>query len=263
MKSEKILLVFFVFLLTLLPFKIALPQNDVEKFDTIVLDPGHGGKDTGAKGKFLKIYEKDVVLSVAKLLKEKIETRMGITVILTRSDDYFVPIKDRTAIANNHKADLLISIHTNAAFREGANGFEAFILSNKSSDKAAQTVAVSENKAIELEDTPEYFKDELNSLLWSLAQNQFLDESCQLCDIIQKEYSNSLNITNRGIKQAPFYVLYGAIMPAVLVEIGFVTNKTEEEKLSTTGYQDKISEILYKSILIYRDDYFNKKMLKR
>jgi N-acetylmuramoyl-L-alanine amidase len=237
-------------------------KEEFNKFDVIVLDPGHGGKDWGAKGSATGLKEKDVVLEVVKMLKDKLENKMGITVYLTRTGDYFVPLKDRTATANNQKADLFVSIHTNAAFREGANGFEAFILSNQASDKAAETVANSENQVIELENIPAGSKDELNSLLWSLAQNQFLEESCHLCDILQKEYCKTLNVTNRGIKQAPLYVLYGATMPAVLIEIGFLTNRIEEGKLATSDYKERIVDIIYRSVLMYRDEYYNKKMFQ-
>jgi len=236
--------------------------EDEDKFDVIVLDPGHGGKDWGAKGAILGIKEKDIVLDVAKRLEKKLEEKMGVSVYLTRTGDYFVPLKERTAIANNYKADLFISIHTNAAFREGASGFEAYILSSQASDKSAEAVASSENKVMAFEDIPPGSEEELNSLLWSLAQNQFLEESCQLCDIMQREYSRTLNVPNRGIKQAPLYVLYGATMPAVLVEIGFLTNHIEERKLATDEYKDIITDILYRSILIYRDEYYNKKMSK-
>jgi len=235
-------------------------SEEINKFDIIVLDPGHGGKDWGAKGTTTGLKEKDVVLDVAKILERKLEKKMGVSVYLTRTGDYFVPLKDRTAIANNHTADLFISIHTNAAFREGASGFEAFILSNQASDKAAEAVARSENQVIELENIPPDDKDNLNTLLWSLAQNQYLEESCQLCDIMQKEYSKTLNVPNRGIKQAPLYVLYGATMPAVLIEIGFLTNRIEEEKLSTDDYKETIADIIYRSIFTYKEDYYNKKM---
>ncbi len=218
----------------------------------IVIDPGHGGKDPGACGKTLK--EKDAVFEIAKRLKEKIEESSGIEVILTRDDDYFVPLPERTALANYKKADLFISIHANAAFSKGATGFEVFHLSAMASDKEAAALAELENKSIKL-DGKDGAKDYTQQILADIAQSGFVKESIELASAIQKEVVNRLGMKARGVKSANFYVLKDALMPAVLVETGFISNGYEESRLKDEKFLEGMTNSLCDAILRYKESY--------
>jgi N-acetylmuramoyl-L-alanine amidase len=218
----------------------------------IVIDPGHGGKDSGACGKTLK--EKDVVLNIAKRLKERIEEESGIEVILTRDDDYYVPLPERTALANYKKADLFISIHANAAFSKSATGFEVFHLSAIASDKQAEALAELENSSIKL-DGKDGFKDYTQQILADMAQSGFVKESIELASAIQKEVVSRLNMKARGVKSANFYVLKDALMPAVLVETGFISNGYEESRLKDEKFLYGMTDSLCDAILRYKESY--------
>ncbi|MEK9150107.1 MAG: N-acetylmuramoyl-L-alanine amidase [Candidatus Desantisbacteria bacterium] len=218
----------------------------------IVIDPGHGGKDPGACGKTLK--EKDAVLNIAMRLKAKIEEGSGIEVILTRDDDYYVPLPERTALANYKKADLFVSIHANAAFSKGATGFEVFHLSAVASDKQAEALAESENKSIKF-DEKEGFKDYTHQILADMAHSGFVKESVELASVIQKEVVSRLNMKARGVKSANFYVLKDALMPAVLVETGFISNGYEESRLKDEKFLEGMTDSLCDAILQYKESY--------
>ncbi|MBI5286438.1 MAG: N-acetylmuramoyl-L-alanine amidase [Deltaproteobacteria bacterium] len=214
---------------------------------TIVIDPGHGGEDTGAIGPS-GVKEKDITLILAKRLEEIISSHLKIKVILTRTDDTFVSLEERTAIANRSKADLFISIHTNAAFRRTASGVETFFLSFEASDDDARRVAAFENGVIALEEAPSGDTDELKAILWDLTQTEFLNESSQLAVMVQANLYKEMGGEDRGVKQAPFLVLMGATMPAILVEVGFITNPDEEKRLTSAIVQDAIANALFRSI---------------
>lgn len=218
----------------------------------VVIDAGHGGKDPGACGRTLK--EKDVVLDIAMRLKAKIEENSGIEVILTRDDDYYVPLPERTALANYKKADLFISIHANAAFSKSATGFEVFHLSAVASDREAEALAELENKAIKL-DGKEGFKDYTQQILTDMAHQGFLKESIELASVIQKEVVNRLEMKRRGVKSANFYVLKDALMPAVLVETGFISNGYEESRLKDEKFLEGMTTSLCEAILNYKESY--------
>ncbi|MFH0775572.1 MAG: N-acetylmuramoyl-L-alanine amidase [bacterium] len=217
----------------------------------IVIDAGHGGKDPGACGRTIK--EKDVVLQIAKRLKEKIEEESGIEVILTRDDDYYVPLPERTALANYKKADLFVSIHANAAFSKGATGFEVFHLSTAASDREAEALAESENKSIRFDEKE--LKDYTHQILADMAQQGFLKESVELASIIQKEVVSRLDMKARGVKSANFYVLKDALMPAVLVETGFISNGYEESRLKDKKFLALMTDSLCDAILKYKESY--------
>lgn len=207
----------------------------------IVIDPGHGGEETGAIGP-KGSYEKDITLFIAKRLKKLIEEKLGIKVYLTRNQDKTLSLTERTAIANNLKADIFISIHANASYRKVASGAETYYLSLEATDEDSYAIAKEENKFIKNGD------DNLNMILWDLVQTQHLQESSQLAEIVQEELNTDLNIKNRGVKQAPFRVLMGADMPAILIEIGFITNPKEEELLNDDNYQLMLSNSILRSI---------------
>jgi N-acetylmuramoyl-L-alanine amidase len=220
----------------------------------VVLDPGHGGTETGAEGKkgaggTPGIYEKDITLDIARRLKALLQGQPGINVLLTREDDALVALDDRTALANQNHADLFVSIHVNSAPRRDARGAETYFLSYAVKDDDVRTLAAIENNAAgvdkeKLGQAPEG----LELVLWDLAQSQYLQESGELAGSIQKELNEALGARNRGVRQAPFRVLMGATMPAVLVEVGFISNPAEETSLATEEYRDKIAQALSRAV---------------
>lgn len=224
-----------------------LPSTTPER-RVIVIDPGHGGTETGATGKS-GTFEKDITLAIAYKLKGILEASTGVRVILTRTGDQVVPLDDRTALANNNKADLFLSIHANSTVHGYAKGTETYFLSTKATDDEARRAAAVENNAIGLseEAVPEVDPD-LKLILWDMAQTEYLAESSQLAETIQQELNSTLAVTNRGIKQAPFRVLMGAMMPAVLVEVGFINNPAEEKLMTDADYQMKIARALFRSV---------------
>ena len=211
----------------------------------IAIDPGHGGTETGAKGTNGTL-EKDVTMSIARKLKSIIEST-GMRTILTRDGDQIVTLDDRTSKANNNKADLFISIHANATIRGKARGAETYFLSAQATDDESRNIAAVENNAIGLAQAPAV-EDDLKLILWDMAQTEFLTESSELAEMIQQELNEALSISNRGIKQAPFRVLTGATMPAVLIEVGFINNPDEEKLMSDSEYQMKIANAIFRSI---------------
>jgi N-acetylmuramoyl-L-alanine amidase len=225
---------------------------------TIVLDPGHGGHDPGAHGPG-GLQEKDLTLDVARRLAAILQDDLGVKVVLTRSRDQFLPLQERTAIANRQKADLFVSVHVNAARGASATGTETYFLSSEATDNAARAAAAFENKVIELEaGSRGGSRDLLRSILWDLAQSEFQQESSRLAESLQDSLERALRQPSRGVKQAPFYVLGGAAMPAVLVEIGFITNPKEEERLQDEGFRDRIARALAAGVAAYKKRYDQK-----
>ena len=216
---------------------------------TIVIDPGHGGTESGAQGK-LGSLEKDITLDIAFKLKEIVSRNMAYRVILTREEDLDVPLDTRAAIANNNRADLFVSIHVNGSFRPHAHGSEVFFLSLNATDEEARRLAYLENNSSELESKiadPENEED-IKMILWDMAQTAYLKQSSLLAESIQRELNALLGTANRGIKQAPFKVLTGVACPAVLVEVAFISNQEEERKLLTEEFQTKVAEAIFRGI---------------
>lgn len=218
----------------------------------VVIDPGHGGKDPGAVGPN-GLYEKDVVLDVAKKLKRILKERYNMEVILTRDKDIFIPLEERTAIANSKKADLFISIHVNAHTRRSAKGIETYIL-NWTDDEEAMRVAAREN-AISFKKMKK-IQDDLQIILHDLARNNKRDESMRLAHNVQSSIVDILKgdyreIIDLGVKGALFYVLVGAEMPSILAEISFISNREEERRLLEDGYRNKIAEAIAKGVEKY------------
>jgi N-acetylmuramoyl-L-alanine amidase len=215
----------------------------------IVIDPGHGGQDVGAPGFEKGIFEKDVVLAIGKKLSEKIQRDLGIEVIMTRSDDTFITLEERTRIANKQKADLFISIHTNATLNKQAYGIETYFL-NLARDKDSVAVAARENA------TSEKNISDLQSILDSLMRNTKITESSKLATYVQDSLVKGMgksydHINNKGVKQAPFYVLLGARMPAILIETSFISNERECQRLTDSEYQDKLCDSIVDGIRAY------------
>jgi N-acetylmuramoyl-L-alanine amidase len=225
---------------------------------TIVIDPGHGGHDPGATGPG-GLREKDLTLDVARRLAALVQEELGVKAVLTRPRDTFVALRERTAFANRQKADLFVSIHVNAARGVTASGSETYFLSSEATDNAARAAAAFENRVIDLEAGPRTgTRDLVRSILWDLAQSEFQQESSRLAEALQDSFERALRLPTRGVKQAPFYVLGGAAMPAVLVEIGFISNPQEEERLQDEGYRDRIARALAAGLGAYKKRYDRK-----
>ena len=215
----------------------------------IIIDPGHGGKDHGAPGYVKGVHEKKIVLEIAKKLAEKIRSDIGCEVIMTRSGDTYLTLEERTGIANMKKGDLFISIHANAAVNKTAFGIETYFL-NLTTDDESISVAARENA------TSKKNISELQTILNDLMQNAKINESSRLATYVQKELCRNLSkkynrINNKGVKQAPFYVLIGAQMPAILVETAFISNKTECQRLMDPQYQKALCDGIIKGIRKY------------
>lgn len=232
--------------------KTGTPAIPSKAQPVIVLDPGHGGVEPGAVGPS-GLQEKDLTLDLARRVKVLLE-RQGATVVLTRDDDRVLPLDDRTAIANHNRAALFLSIHLNASKRKTAFGAETYFLSTEATDAEARTLAALENKAYEPPDlatgtakaeTPDRG---LELILWDLAQNSYLAESSRLAEKIQNELNALTGVRDRGVRQAPFRVLMGATMPAVLVETGFISNPDEDARFKDDGYKDKVAEAIARAV---------------
>ncbi|MBM3284620.1 MAG: N-acetylmuramoyl-L-alanine amidase [Candidatus Aminicenantes bacterium] len=238
-----------------LPSPAAAPsragQPAIRGIKTIVIDPGHGGLESGARGKFGTL-EKDITLAIGLRLKRIIERNLAFRVEMTRDKDIDVALENRAAIANNHKADLFISIHTNSSYRRNARGSETFFLSLNATDEEARRLAYLENSSAQL-DKPlvEESEDEIKMILWDMAQSAYLKQSQALAEIIQDELNSLLGTANRGIKQAPFKVLTGVACPAVLVEVAFISNPEEEKELARESFQDSVAEAVYRALVRY------------
>lgn len=218
---------------------------------TIIIDPGHGGLEIGAKGKFGSL-EKDITLAISFKLKEIIERNLAYRVVLTRDKDIDVTLENRAAIANNNKADLFISIHTNSSFRKKARGSETFFLGLNATDKESRRLAYLENNSAEFEERiAADNQDEIKMILWDMAQKAYLKQSSELAESIQKELNVLLRTYNRGIKQNSFRVLAGVACPAVLVEVAFISNPEEERKLLTDEFQTNVANAIFRGLADY------------
>jgi N-acetylmuramoyl-L-alanine amidase len=218
------------------------------KIGKIVIDPGHGGHDTGTIGPN-GLEEKDLVLDVSRRLGKLLQTRLGAEVIYTRKDDTFIPLETRTAIANEEAADLFVSVHANSSHDPDARGVETYYLNFTSSpdalEVAARENAVSEKSIHELQD-----------LVKKIALKEKIDESQEFAGDVQSSLHSGLaaknpGVRDRGVKKAPFIVLIGANMPSILAEISFVSNPGDERRLGTPEYRQKIAESLYRGIAKY------------
>ncbi|HET9301102.1 MAG TPA: N-acetylmuramoyl-L-alanine amidase [Candidatus Polarisedimenticolaceae bacterium] len=213
----------------------------------IVLDPGHGGVETGAVGPG-GVQEKEVVLDLARRLQAVLQREPGVAVVLTRDEDRQVARDERTAIANQNRAELFVSLHLNSSPAKGAAGAETYFLSAEATDDEARALAGMENVV----QTAAGGGQTLDLILWDLAQNQYLAESGRLAQAVQRELNELAGTKDRGVRQAPFTVLMGATMPAILVELGFVSNSAEEARLKDSAYRDRIVEALARAIQGFR-----------
>jgi len=215
----------------------------------IVIDPGHGGQDFGSYGYLKKVYEKDIALQISKRLAKKIRKKLPYEVLMTRNSDAYLTLEERTAIANTKNADLLISIHTNDSGNQSLYGIETYVL-NLATDNSEITVAARENA------TSTKNISDLQTILTDIMQNTKIDESSLLASYVQNSSCNYLtprytHIKNRGVKKAPFYVLLGARMPAILIEASFISNPRECKRLTSTRYQEHLCEGILNGIQKY------------
>ena len=214
----------------------------------IVIDPGHGGHDTGTIGPH-GLYEKDLVLDVSKRLGKLLQSRLGAEVVFTRNDDTFIPLETRTAIANQEQADLFVSVHANSSRDPDARGVETYYLNFTSSPEALE-VAARENAASDKS------IHELQDLVKKIALKEKIEESREFASDVQQSLHSGLAVKtsgmrDRGVKKAPFVVLIGANMPSILAEISFLSNPVDEKRLKTPDYRQRIAESLYRGISRY------------
>jgi N-acetylmuramoyl-L-alanine amidase len=220
------------------------------KMGKVVIDAGHGGHDTGTIGPN-GLMEKDLVLDVALRLGALITQRLGAQVVYTRSEDVFIPLEDRTRIANDERADLFISIHANSSPEPSATGVETYYF-NLTSDKMGLDLATRENA------TAASSISDLNDLLHKAVLQTKLEESRDFAQKVQSSlWAGSVKMNSRsrdrGVRQAPFVVLIGATMPSILAEIGFVSNPHDERLMKKSDQRQKIAEALFKGISQYAD----------
>jgi N-acetylmuramoyl-L-alanine amidase len=233
------------------PAEISRPR-DRPGLQTIVIDPGHGGVETGAVGADGTL-EKNLTLEIARLLQARLRQALPVRVVLTRDGDVTLPHDDRPAVANQNKADLFISVHLNSSLGSTAHGAETYFLSSEASDARAAAAAEAENRVATNNGDEDPLYD-LQLILWDLAQSHHLAESQRVATLIQQELNSTLGLRDRGVKQAPFRVLMGAAMPAVLVEVGFLSNPSEAAKLEDASYREELVGALVRAVGRYRTE---------
>ena len=216
---------------------------------TVVLDPGHGGEEVGAQGP-AGTLEKDVTLAIARRVRAGLADSLGLQVFLTRDRDQAVSLDDRTAVANNYKADLFVSIHANASRAASVRGSEVYFLSYQASDDESRRVAAEEG-GFSLPEEATAPASDLALILWDMAQAQHLEDSSALASRVQEELAEVTGSQGRGVKQAPFRVLVGAAMPAILVEVAFLSHPEEEKLLVSEPHQARIAAALVRGIARY------------
>jgi N-acetylmuramoyl-L-alanine amidase len=213
------------------------------------VDAGHGGSEPGARGRGGAL-EKDVTLAVARRLKASLEARLGVRVILTRDGDATMGLDERAALANNNKADLFVSLHANASMRDGASGAEVFYLSLDEYGDAAQRVAKGDSESLPVFSGG---SRDIELILWEMAQARYIQQSAALARTVESSLREHVPMSARAIQQAPLRVLVGANMPAVLVEMGFMTNAAQEKQLMSDDFQNQVVQALVSAITRFRD----------
>lgn len=221
---------------------------------TIVIDPGHGGKDPGAIGRRIRLKERDLTLTIARKVRKTLEDN-GIKVIMTRDSDIFIPLQERARIANTSGADLFVSVHINASRSRSLSGFECYYLSEATDDNARALEAF-ENATLKTDEgTILEHSSTLDKTLWDMKLTENRRESAELANYICSSVEKSLAARNRGTKTARFYVLKYTRVPSVLIEVGYISNKFEELKFKDSSYVDRMAEIIARGIINYKDQY--------
>ena len=215
---------------------------------TVVLDPGHGGEANGTEGPG-GTQEKAVTLQVSRKVKALIESRLGLRVVMTRDDDRTLDQDARAAIANNNRADLFVSIHANAAMRPTVKGAEVYYLSVDRADLEARRRVQDPAQAL-----PQLGGGTraIELILWETAQLRHLEQSAALAALVEASLRARVDMSPRPVQQAPFRVLVGANMPAVLVEIGYLSHPAEEKALASSAHQDRVALAIFEAISTFR-----------
>jgi N-acetylmuramoyl-L-alanine amidase len=226
------------------PLPIPVPTVGLR---TVVIDPGHGGDESGVRGSGGAL-EKDVTLQIARRLRTMIEGRLGLRVFLTRDDDRMMSLDDRSAYANSQKADVFISIHANAALRPAMRGAEVYYLSVESSTASAS----GEQPGSAVLPTLGGGTRSIDMVLWETAQARSLEQSSALANLVEQALRSRVEMSPRAVQQAPFRVLVGATMPAVLIEVGYLSNPEQEQALTSGGFQDQIAQSLFEALVRFR-----------
>jgi N-acetylmuramoyl-L-alanine amidase len=228
------------------PSDLPAPGQDVSTVRTIVIDPGHGGTDAGVRG-VKGALEKELTLGIARRAKAAIESRLGIRVLLTREDDRSVPLEERTAVANNNKADLLLSLHVNGSLRTATRGASIYVAAFADADRAEAALSPSR--------VPIFgggLRD-IELVPWDFAQVRHVDQSTELAHILERALQDRVPLDARAVDRAPFRVLASANMPAVLVELGYLTNADQEQQLGAAEFQNTLAQAISDAVLKFRE----------
>ncbi|MBZ0272922.1 N-acetylmuramoyl-L-alanine amidase [bacterium] len=226
----------------------------------VVVDAGHGGHDTGARSP-TGINEKDINLAIAKKVRDRLVEDFEIDVVMTRETDVFIPLGERTAIGNRAGAELFLCIHANGSTNRAATGLETYFLAFEATDRQAARIAAEENRVASLDPTSPFAAlaegDDLKRILIDLVSAENMKASEKLAAAVQRRMVQTLRLPNRGVKQAPFFVLVGSKIPAILVEVGFVSNPYEAAALANPAVQDEIANALFHAIVYYDETLSN------
>jgi N-acetylmuramoyl-L-alanine amidase len=222
----------------------------------VVIDAGHGGHDPGARSVH-GVNEKTITLGLAHALNQELHNRAGFEAFMTRTDDRYLTLRERVAIANRLQADIFISIHANAGRRKAARGLEIFIAGRRADDDEGRRLAQIENMG---EDVEAIWGDSTQALLTELAMADQLQHSALLASRMLDRVTSTIDVENRGVKRAPFWVLLGSNMPAVLVEAGFVTNREEAARLADPQYQAEVAVALADALAQLRDPFLKRRI---
>ena len=227
---------------------------------TVVIDPGHGGKDPGTVGrKVRKLYEKNIVLDISREVANLLRKRIDLKVVLTRDNDTFIPLRDRGKIANESGAGLFVSIHVNASKSRNVRGSSTYFLdAAKTNEERATAMLENSSLKYEVEDFNQESLDDVNLILQDMAQNEYLRESQELSAFIQQELVGKAGLPDKGVRQANFAVLRGAFMPAALVETAFISNPKDESLLNTKEFRKKTARAIADGINAYIEHYHRK-----
>jgi len=228
--------------------ELAAALQPASSIRTVAIDAGHGGNDQGAVGP-AGTKEKDVTLAVARRLKATIEARLGVRVLLTRDDDRNVPLDERTATANNNKADVFVSLHANASVRPGTSGASILLAAF---DKDAEDAA---RASLGTERLPTFAGGtrDIELVLWDLAQVRHTGRSAELANILQQQLKGRIPVSSRGVDRAPIRVLESANMPAIMVEMGFLSNAEQERQLAAAEFQSTFVQAVVDALVKFRD----------
>jgi len=231
-------------------------KQEMWAYRTVIIDPGHGGRDEGAVGP-TGLKEKDVALDIALRLAKLLREELGMQVVLTRTEDVFVPLQERARIAVNGGGQLFISLHCNSSKNPKVVGIETYFLSEAKTEDARE-VARRENASLRFEEVIPSLKEDnfpLKDILTDMLSDQFLKESQKLAACVQEELVRGLGLEDRGVKQAGFYVMLGtgAAMPSVLVELGFISNRGEERLLKTSAFRRRAALALFRAIRNFKE----------